>query len=112
VSLPEDQVQELLRIYPEAKRATEAGVTYFLLPQLALPAGCLPVYVDALLCPTPRDGYESRLFFAHKIQGCPERNWNGTARILDINWQSLSWRTRPGLRLVQMVSVHLDALRN
>lgn len=114
MNLPEDQVRELEEIYPNVKQAIEAGVVYFLLPQLVLPIGCMPEYVDALLCPTSRDGYQSRLFFAQMIQGVPTRNWNaqGIARILDANWQSISWQTRPGLRLVQMVSAHLDALRN
>ena len=71
MSLPEDQIEELLRIYPDAKQSTEGGVTYFLLPQLEMPPGCTPERVDALLCPTHRDGYESRLFFAKKVEGRP-----------------------------------------
>ena len=51
MNLPEDQVKELEEIYPDVKQAMEAGVVYFLLPQLALPTGCTPEYVDVLLCP-------------------------------------------------------------
>src|SRR5688572_27771858 len=107
MSLPEEQIEELLRMYPGARQATDGGVTYFLLPELVLPISCSPERVDALLCPTRRDGYESRLFFAQIVQGGTSRNWNaqGIARILDKNWYAISWQTRPGLRLAQMVSV-------
>lgn len=113
MSLPEDQIEELLRIYPDAKRAKEGEVTYFLLPQLEMPSGCTPERSDALLCPTRRDGYESRLFFAQKVVGGSALNWHvdGTARILDRNWFAFSWKTRPNLRLIQMVRIHLKALR-
>ena len=111
-SIPQDQIEELLRFYPNAQQATEAGITYFLLPELEMPNGCTPARVDALLCPTPRDGYTSRLFFAHKVEGGIRRNWHvqGTARILDRNWSAISWKTDPNLRLVQKVRAHLDAL--
>lgn len=114
MSLPVDQIDELLHVYPNVKQANEAGVTYFFLPQLALPAGCSPSHTDALLCPTPRDGYVSRLYFSEMIAGGPSRNWNpqGIARILDRNWHAISWQTSQNLRLVQMIRVHLDALRN
>lgn len=108
----EDQAEELKRLFPGVKYCEEGGCDYFLLPRLVLPEGCAPSLVDALLCPTPRDGYSSRLFFAEKIQARGNPNWNGTAfRILERNWQVYSWRTHcDSLRLAQMIPEHLRGL--
>ena len=112
MTFPEDEVQELGRLFPEAKQSEEGGVPYFLLPQLALPAGRSPERTDALLCPTGRDGYGSRLFLAQVIATPAGVNWNANAvRILERNWFAVSWRVRAGLRLAQMVRAHLDAFR-
>lgn len=111
-SIPEDQTAELGQQYPGVQSAVEGGVTYFLLPQLELPPGCQPTPVNALLCPSPRDGYTSRLFFAEHVQGGPARNWNTNGeRILESTWYAFSWQTRAGLRLCQMVLVHLEGLK-
>jgi hypothetical protein len=113
MDFPEDQIQELKALYGSVLRAGEGGVTYFMLPLLHLPEGCTPKRVDSLLCPTERDGYSSRLFFAEKPQGRSMPNWNGQARILERNWYAFSWRIHAAgpLRLAQMVQVHLRALR-
>lgn len=109
---PATDLDELQKAFPKAKQATEAGSTFYLLPELALPTGCTPAHADALLCPSQRDGYESRLFFSEVITPPTPRNWNASAvRILEQNWFAISWRTRPGLRLVQMISAHLEAFR-
>lgn len=108
----EEQVEELLRIYPDTQQAVEANVTYFLIPQLPMPEGCTPATIDVLLCPTPRDGYNSRLYYSQQVLGGPERNWHvQNVRILDRNWFAFSLRTRDNLRLAQMVSAHLYALK-
>lgn len=107
-----EQLEELLRLYPRAQQATEGGVTFYLLPDLALPPGAQPPVVHALLCPTERDGYASRLFLSARVTGVPGRNWNGAVRLFERTWYAVSWRTRAGLRLAQMVSAHLDAFRN
>ena len=112
MTFPDDEVQELVRLHPGVQRGVEAGVTYFLIPNLDLPAGRSPASTDALLCPSERDGYPSRLFLATPVPG--GRNSNFTAsnvRILERNWFAVSWRIRPGLRLAQMVRAHLDAFR-
>jgi hypothetical protein len=107
-----EQEAELVRHYPGAGAASDGGVTYYLLPNLELPQGCSPARLDALLCPTNRDGYESRLFYSSLVSGCPDRNWNGRdQRILERNWYAFSWRTRAGLRLSQMVQAHLHGLK-
>jgi hypothetical protein len=109
--LVDEQVEELAALYPNVQAAAEGGVTFYLLPNLAMPAGCTPTAVDTLLCPTPRDGYMSRLFTAAQVTGGPTRNWNGSVRLFERTWVAVSWQTRAGLRLAQMVSAHLDAFR-
>ena len=113
MTIPDDQLAELRRAHPEAQLAGEGGTTFVLLPQLELPPGLTPARVDALLCPVPRDGYSSRLYFASPISGGPPRNWHVKGlRILDRPWYAASWQTAPGLRLIQMVDVHLDLFRS
>ncbi len=112
MSFPGEQVAELSALYPGLQQATEAGVLYFLIPSLALPAGCSAASVDALLCPTQREGYESRLFLSKQITCAATRNWNASnIRVLERNWFAVSWKTRSGLRLAQMVSAHIEAFR-
>jgi hypothetical protein len=111
MDFPDDEVQEMVSLYPGVRRGIEAGVTYFLIPDLALPAGRSPASTDALFCPSERDGYPSRLFLATAVTGGPGTNWNGNVRVFERNWFAVSWRIRPGLRLAQMVRAHLDAFR-
>lgn len=113
---PEDQVQELKRLFGEVQSAEEGGVIFFLFLSLQLPDGCDHSTIQALLCPTARDGYTSRLFFAEKINmQNPKQtlNWNGlNQRILEKNWHAYSWKiNRTDLRLAQMVVDHLSALK-
>jgi hypothetical protein len=113
MSFPTEQIAELRALVPGVMACEEAAVTYFLLPGIQLPAGCKPSTVDALLCPTPRDGYESRLFFSQVVTSSTHRNWNvHNTRIVDRQWSAFSWKTnKPGLRLAQMVAEHLSALK-
>jgi hypothetical protein len=109
---PAEQIEELRLVHSDLEMAEEGGVTYLLLKNLQLPGGCSPSTSDALLCPTARDGYESRLFFATQIQSGKSVNWNGQVRILDRNWFIYSWRLNSGpLRLAQILSMHLLAFR-
>jgi len=111
MTLPEDQIRELGRLFPGTQQGDEGGITYFLIPALELPAGCIPARSDVLLCPSSRDGYTSRLYFAQKIEGGPPQNWHvSRMRILERNWYAFSWRTREGLRLTQMVLAHRAGL--
>jgi hypothetical protein len=108
-----DEIEEL-RLLGSLQQAQEGGTTFILISQLALPPGCTPERVDVLLCPTQREGYSSRLFFAQQVQkrSGPAPNWNGSVRILERNWYAFSWRmpTQP-MRLAQMVCEHLRGLR-
>jgi hypothetical protein len=108
-----DEVAELLDLFGRVQQAEDGGFTYFLLPDVSLPAGCTPAALDALLCPMARDGYSSRLFLSQQIvHRGPGTNWNAVnVRILERNWFAVSWQVRPTLRLAQLVRGHLDAFR-
>lgn len=90
----EIQISDLKRIAPNLSTAQEGGYDFILIEGLALPEGCKPQIVDALLCPMPREGYESRLFFSEIIEGCPSRNWNGSIRVLDRNWHAYHGKSK------------------
>lgn len=108
---PQEQIEELKRIAPNLCLAEEGGYPYILIEQLQLPDGCQPASADVLLCPKPRDGYASRLFFQQVITEIPARNWNGNIRVLERNWWAMSWRVPEGLRLAEILLIHLKALK-
>jgi hypothetical protein len=111
MALTDDELAELKRSYPDVSAATEGGLTYLCLSNVTLPTGCVPAQTDVLLCPFPREGYPSRLYFAERVQ-CPANlNWNGITRVLERNWYAFSWKIEPQLRLLQMVQAHLLPLR-
>jgi len=112
----ENQIKELKSIAPNLSIARDGAITYIRIDNLQLPDGCEPPVVNALLCPVQKDGYESSLFFSAQISGYPvynpPRNWNRKdVRILGENWFALSWRVKSGLRLAEMLQIHLSALR-
>ena len=108
MSIPEEQLNELKEYFGEIKTYQEGGLNYLYISNLALPVGCNPTKVDALLCPQLKDGYYSRFYVSEKIYGV-SRNWNSVVRILDRNWFAISWQSKPGLTLFQMISLHIDA---
>lgn len=112
MEFPKNQIEELKQIAPSLSQASEGGYTFLLIEAMAMPEGCIPEQVDALLCPSPREGYSSRLFLSSQITGCPALNWNGNIRVLGKNWYAISWQSSPGLRLVEMLQVHLKAFRS
>ena len=111
MSFSEKEIEELKKIAPDLSTAQEGSHSYILVRNYKLPEGCIPVVTDLLLCPTPRDGYQSRLFFPQKISGCPPRNWNTQIRVLERSWWAFSWQTAAGYRLAEMFIVHINALR-
>lgn len=113
MAIPDDEVNELMRQYPDMAEGMEAGATYYLIPGLRLPEGCMPDRVDGLLCPTGRDGYPSRLFLDRTVTCRTARNWNASnVRILERNWVAVSWMVKtPNLRLAQLLAAHLEAFR-
>lgn len=105
------QIEDLKRIAPNLSVAEEGGYSFVYIEGLILPSNCTPNKVDALLCPSQREGYQSRLFFSTKISGCdPSRNWNGNIRVLGRNWYAISWQTPPNLTLSQILLTHTKAL--
>lgn len=108
----EEHVDELRSLCPDAKAVVEAGLDYVLLPALKLPEGCNPGAVDCLLSLGARDGYNNRLLFAQVVGSRQARNWNGqNIRILERNWFAYSWRVPAGLRPIEILIAHLQALR-
>jgi hypothetical protein len=108
----EEHLKELRSLCPEARVTSEAGVDYVLLPMLKLPDGCNPPAVDCLLCLGPRDGYANRLLFSQIVSARSARNWNGqNMRVVERNWFAYSWRVPEGLRPIETLIGHLQALR-
>ncbi len=111
MNIPQDQIEELKKYFGEVGACSEGGLIYLFIPNLQLPEGCKPEKVDALLCPMPRDGYNSRLFFAEKIIVRSSPNWNASGvRIIERNWHAFSWKVAQNLRLSQMIACHLRGL--
>jgi len=113
MNFPEDQIEELKLLFcPDLALATEGGTDFIRMADLKLPPGCEPGVVDALLCPASYQGYDSRLFYSSLLKTPTQRNWNANSvQILGRNWFAFSWKTKPGLRLAQMVAAHMMGLR-
>jgi hypothetical protein len=105
-----DELVELVCLFPGAKRCEEGGAVFYYIPILPLPIGCIPAQTEALLCPTPRDGYPSRLYFAQQVQGPVKLNWNTTCRILERTWYAFSWSGVPGGQLKKLIWAYVRAL--
>lgn len=109
------EIEELKLAFPGVAEASEGGVVYFFIPDLRLPDGTRPDKVDALLCPcAEKHGYPSRLFFSQRLESSKSLNWNppNGIRILERIWHAFSWRLNvQGLRLVQLVALHLKPLQ-
>ncbi len=105
-----DELLELQQQFTGAKQCEEGGTTFFFIPNLKMPLGCTPQQTDVLLCPTARDGYPSRLYFAEQVQGPINQNWNGKSYILGREWYAFSWSDIQGLRLTELVLAYMRAL--
>lgn len=110
MSYPQGQIDELKRYCTKLSALQEGSTTFFYLEELRLPAGCNPGTCDALLCPTAKDGYPSRLYFSAPITGPYTRNWNVSgARIGEKNWWAFSWRVDlVPPTLAQLLLAHLN----
>jgi len=111
--LPKDQIDELKGLYSGLSLVMETGIEYIFIPNLQMPTGCVPDKLDALLCPSARDGYSSRLFFSQRVQGPRLLNWNANGvRIGERNWYAFSYKIGASAqRLAQKISSHLTALQ-
>ncbi len=111
MNISDAEIEELLKFQPNATYASEGGRDYFLLPDLALPPGCEPTKVDALLCATEESGYKCSLFFAQEITTPTAKNWNRKdKRILERNWFAYSYQTPDNLTLLQKFLIQYDGI--
>jgi hypothetical protein len=111
-TFPAEQLDELKALYGEITVATEGGTLFIRFAALPLPDGCAPGTMEALLCPSAREGYPSRLYFAQRPTNGKAPNWHMNPRILERNWHVYSWKVPgEGHRLAQLVEMHLAALR-
>ena|SRR6266571_3420035 len=108
MDFPQDQIDELKRLFTDVSYAAEGNYDYFLIRNVTLPKPCTPESADVLLCPNAREGYNSRLYFPAQVQCGKSLNWNGTTFIFDRQWHAFSWKLQPTeRRLAQMVASHL-----
>jgi len=103
------QIAELQAVSPGATEITEGGQVYIHLPTLALPDGCSPNRVEALLCLTQHGGYPTRLFLSHPVG----RGSNPSSHcILGRTWHTWSWNYIPAnLRPIEILAEHLRGLQ-
>jgi hypothetical protein len=109
----EGQMSELRNTYhgKDIQIQEEAGIKYILIPAFKLPEGCKPEVVDLLLCPVPRDGYPSRLYFKNKLDSPAGLNWNGCNVILREQWYAYSWKLNGQGTLLGILLGHLRAVK-
>ena len=109
MEFPTEQIEALKPYCASLRALVEGGTTFFYLEKMPLPVGCTPSSCDALLCPSSRDNYPSRLYLSVKVESPYSRNWNVTdARIGEKNWFAFSWKVElPGATLVQILLAHL-----
>lgn len=111
MQFPDEQIKELEEVCKDVRQVEEGGLDYFYMPTLTLPNGCNPSVVEAMLCPVPRDGYPSRLFFSVMVKTPFPRNWNANGvRIMERQWYAFSYKNVTGT-LLQMLGTHLRGLK-
>jgi hypothetical protein len=111
VSFRPDEIAEMKAAFAGLLAASEGGTDFILIRSLKLPAGCDPSVADALLCPSVRDGYPSRLYLSTRIshKGLAQ-NWNADQIILGRLWFAVSWRVdQSASRLLAILAAHLEA---
>ena len=111
MTFPPDEIGEVKTVFAGLSTASEGGTDFILIPSLKLPASCDPPVVDALLCPSQKDGYSSRLYLSARIthKGLGQ-NWNADHVILGRCWFAVSWRVDPSVtRLLSILAAHLEA---
>lgn len=110
VSDADAQLAALRALHQDAVLLKEGGKPVALLPAFGLVAGDnKPYRMDLLLVPFAHSGYETRLFFEHKIEG-RAANWK-QHRVIERNWWAPSWNHVPAsLGWTQMLLAHLRAV--
>ena len=107
-----DEVTELQKICAQVVQATrDAGCLFLYLGTITFRVGSRTESVEALLCPMPREGYPSRLYFSRQVAKAG-LNWNGNLFLLGKNWYAVSWMLpKEKFRLAEMVALHLRAFQ-
>ncbi|HEY0842086.1 hypothetical protein [Methylotenera sp.] len=86
----EQMLTEVKKLFcNDASIMVEAGLTYIHFPSLTLPPGNTPGAIEALVCLSTRDGYNTRLFFSEPVAG-KGQNWS-VHSILGKAWHTCSW---------------------
>ncbi len=114
MAFDQDQIDELKTCYPEIAAVEDGGTDFIFICNLKLPDGCSPQVVDALLCPSTRSGYSSRLFLSSQVtHSGAGKNWNALGEVIaNRKWWAVSWNTNNNsLRLLGMVTAHLQAFK-
>ena len=109
MTIPEEDLEELRDICPDATIMSEGGYTYVYLPRLRLGQHDIILVREGLLCPQARDGYATRLFLSEPVPG-KGNNWT-RHQILDKTWHTWSWNHVPAGRPAQVLAQHMAALR-
>lgn len=96
--------------FPDAEFWEEGGQPYVFLPELRFVGAGKRKKMQALLCPSPRDSYTTRLFLEEQI---PERvqNWKQVT-IRGRTWWACSWNNVPAsLPWLEILANHLRPLQ-
>ena len=110
MSLTDNDLLGLRRIFPEASLFWEAGKQYIHFPILKVPISGVATDMEGLLCPTEHSGYQTRLFLSQQVPG-KGQNWNPHT-ILGKAWHTWSWNgVEASLPLMDILLGHLRALR-
>ncbi|MBB1090450.1 hypothetical protein HUU61_04035 [Rhodopseudomonas palustris] len=105
------QFAEIRKLYPNAEMWTEGGQQAVYLPQLRIANQGATVIRDALLWPTTREGYSTRLFLSEAVTAPRAKNWN-PFNICGRSWYACSWQGVPAtLPWVEILANHLSVLK-
>lgn len=108
---PEQEVESLREISPQASLHSDGGVTCVLLPQaqLVTPAGI--EVMDAALCPSAFGGYVTRLLLERQVPQRSNLNWQNVT-LLGRAWHTWSWnQVSSDQPWIQIFAEHARVLR-
>lgn len=108
MTIPQDEIDELDRLWPGVAAVEEQDRQYFVIPGVRITGAPSPVTL--LLCPVERDGYPCRVFFSSPVGSPRGTSWSAL-QIIERTWHGFSWRLddKPR-RLAQIVYGFLKAV--
>jgi len=113
-NFPQDQIDEVVRLFGTFQVYEESGRTFWLFPALPLREGCQPQACDVMFEPGRQEDHgTSKMFFAQPLATRSSQNQNPSVEHrLDRNWTKYSWSIKkPGLRLAELFAEHLGVTR-